>query len=154
MTEDLEALHYNTAIAALMELVNAMKEAESHSLAIIEDLVIMLAPFAPHFAEESWERLGHGSSVFEARWPVWEDRLIVEDEIEIPVQVNGKTRSKIRIPQGAEEKSARGDRAEGSDYRPLRGQQSPEESHLRSEPPAESRGLVEHLHLPDHDREP
>jgi len=88
-----------------MELVNAMKEAESHSLAIIEDLVIMLAPYAPHFAEESWERLGHGASVFEARWPVWEDRLIVEDEIEIPVQVNGKTRSKIRIPQGAEEKA-------------------------------------------------
>ena len=105
VTEDLEALHYNTAIAALMELVNALKEAESHSLAIIEDLVIMLAPFAPHFAEESWERLGHGSSVFQARWPVWEDRLIVEDEIEIPVQVNGKTRSKIRIPLGAEEKA-------------------------------------------------
>jgi leucyl-tRNA synthetase len=105
VTEDLEALHYNTAIAALMELVNALKEGDSHSLAIIEDLVIMLAPFAPHFAEESWERLGHGASVFEARWPVWEDRLIVEDEIEIPVQVNGKTRSKIRIPQGAEEKA-------------------------------------------------
>jgi leucyl-tRNA synthetase len=105
VTEDLEALHYNTAIAALMELVNALKEADSHSLAIIEDLVIMLAPFAPHFAEESWERLGHGSSVFDARWPVWEDSLIVEDEIEIPVQVNGKTRSKIRIPLGAEEKA-------------------------------------------------
>jgi leucyl-tRNA synthetase len=105
VTEDLDALHYNTAIAALMELVNAMKEADSHSLAIIEDLVIMLAPFAPHFAEESWERLGHSSSVFEARWPVWDDKLIVEDEIEIPVQVNGKTRSKIRVPMGAEEKA-------------------------------------------------
>jgi len=105
VTEDLEALHYNTAISALMELVNGMKEADSHSLAIIEDLVIMLAPFAPHFAEESWERLGHGASVFEARWPVWDDSLIVEDEIEIPVQINGKTRSKIPIPLGAEEKA-------------------------------------------------
>ncbi|HSR90996.1 MAG TPA: leucine--tRNA ligase [Gemmatimonadales bacterium] len=105
VTEDLEALHYNTAIAALMELVNALKEADSHSLAIIEDLVIMLAPFAPHFSEESWERLGHGASVFETRWPVWDDSLIVEDEIEIPVQINGKTRSKIRIPLGAEEKA-------------------------------------------------
>jgi leucyl-tRNA synthetase len=63
----------------------------------------MLAPFAPHFAEESWERLGHGKSVFDARWPEWNEGLVVEDQVEVVVQVNGKTRSKVTVPRGAEQ---------------------------------------------------
>ena len=99
--EDLESLHYNTAISALMELVNHVKEAGSRDVAIVQDLVVMLAPFAPHFAEECWERLGHTSSVFEARWPAWDEKLVVADQVELPVQVNGKTRSKVSIPRDA-----------------------------------------------------
>ncbi len=63
----------------------------------------MLAPFAPHFAEENWERLGHDSSIFDATWPSWDERLTVEDSVEIAVQVNGKTRSKVSVPRGAEQ---------------------------------------------------
>jgi leucyl-tRNA synthetase len=63
----------------------------------------MLAPFAPHFAEENWERLGHDGSIFDARWPGWDERLTVEDSVEIAVQVNGKTRSKVSVARGAEQ---------------------------------------------------
>ncbi len=99
--EDLEALHYNTAIAALMELVNAIKETGCRDREIISDLVVMLAPFAPHFAEECWERLGHTTTVFDAGWPKWDDALVSSDEVEIPVQVNGKTRSKVVAQRGS-----------------------------------------------------
>lgn len=105
--EDIEALRYNTAIAALMELVNHMKEAGCHDKAMVRDLVVMLAPFAPHFAEECWERLGGKGSVFDAGWPVWEEALTVSDEIELPVQVSGKTRSKVSVPRNAPEEVAK-----------------------------------------------
>jgi len=101
--EDIEGLRYNTAIAALMEFVNAIKEAGSRDRALIQDLVVMLAPFAPHFAEECWERLGHTTTVFDAGWPKWDESLVVSDEIELPVQVNGKTRSKVVVARGADE---------------------------------------------------
>jgi leucyl-tRNA synthetase len=104
--EDIEALHYNTAISTMMELVNALKEADCRDRAIVTDLVVMLAPFAPHFAEECWERLGNSTSVFDARWPAWDEALCVADEIEIPVQVSGRTRSKITIAHGADEAAA------------------------------------------------
>ncbi|WP_346924742.1 leucine--tRNA ligase [uncultured Arthrobacter sp.] len=104
--EDIEALRYNTAIAALMELVNHMKEAGCHDKAMVRDLVVMLAPFAPHFAEECWERLGGAGSVFDAGWPAWDEALAVSDEIELPVQVSGKTRSKVSVPRNAPEEVA------------------------------------------------
>jgi leucyl-tRNA synthetase len=98
-TEGMDALRYNTAIAALMELLNAVKEEGVAPRTLIEEMVVMLAPFAPHFAEECWERLGHTTSVFEARWPAFDPALIVESTVEIVVQVNGKVRSKITIPR-------------------------------------------------------
>ncbi len=93
--EAIDALRYNSAIASYMELVNAMRDSENTDRRLVEDLVVMLAPFAPHFAEECWERLGHGDSVFDQRWPEWDEALTVEDSVEIAVQVNGKTRSKV-----------------------------------------------------------
>jgi leucyl-tRNA synthetase len=104
--EDIDGLRYNTAIAALMELVNAMKEAGSRDRAIIADLIVMLAPFAPHFAEECWERLGHLTSVFDARWPAWDEGLVVSDELEVPVQIGGKTRARIQLLRGSDEATA------------------------------------------------
>ncbi len=103
VTEGMEALRYNTAIAALMELLNALREAEVVDREIAESVVVMLAPFAPHFSEECWERLGHAQSVFEARWPAWDPALVVEDEVDVVVQVNGKTRSRVRVPRDAAE---------------------------------------------------
>jgi leucyl-tRNA synthetase len=105
--EDIDALHYNTAIAALMELVNHMKEAGCRDRAMIEDLVVMLSPFAPHFAEECWERLGHSTSVFSAGWPQWDERLAVSDQVELAVQVNGKTRARATVSRGATEEKAK-----------------------------------------------
>jgi leucyl-tRNA synthetase len=103
VTEGMEQLHYNTSIAALMEFVNALREEGSAQREMVEGLILMLAPFAPHFAEESWERLGHGSSIFEARWPEWDERLVVEDQVEVVIQVSGKTRGRVSVPRNAEQ---------------------------------------------------
>jgi leucyl-tRNA synthetase len=103
VTEGLEELRYNTSIAALMELVNTLRAENSWNQTLIEELIVMLAPFAPHFAEENWERLGHRDSIFVAKWPSWDERLTVEDSVEIAVQVNGKTRSKVTVTRGADE---------------------------------------------------
>ena len=101
----IEGLSYNVAIAAYMELVNTLRDAGCADRRIVEDLVVMIAPFAPHFAEECWERLGHGGSVFDERWPEWEESLTVEDSVEVAVQVSGKTRSRIVVRRDAGEEA-------------------------------------------------
>ncbi len=105
VTGDLESLNYNTAIAAMMELLNTLREHEAVSLGVAEGLVVMLAPFAPHFAEECWERLGHATSVMDAAWPGWDEQFLVQDRVEVVVQVNGKTRSRVTVPAGADEEA-------------------------------------------------
>jgi leucyl-tRNA synthetase len=97
---DTESLDYNTAIAAMMEYVNALREQGAGSGELLEPLVIMLAPYAPHFAEELWELLGHDTSVFAARWPAHDERLATAGDVEIAVQVNGRLRSRLTVPRG------------------------------------------------------
>ena len=92
---------YGAAIAALMEMLNTIREGNVCEDTMVEEFVVMLAPFAPHFAEECWERLGHDSSVFEARWPRYDPALLVDDVAEVVVQVNGKTRGKVTVVRGA-----------------------------------------------------
>jgi leucyl-tRNA synthetase len=106
VTEAIESLSYNTAIAALMEFLNALREVNCSERQVVKDLVVMLAPFAPHFAEECWERLGYTTSVFEARWPGWDDALTIEARVEVAVQVNGRTRGRITLPRDADEAQA------------------------------------------------
>jgi leucyl-tRNA synthetase len=106
VTQDMERLGYNTAIAAQMELLNTMREANCAERAIVEDMILLVAPFAPHFAEEAWERLGHDRSIFDARWPTWDESLTVEDTVELAVQVNGKTRGKVTVRRDAAEEEA------------------------------------------------
>jgi len=101
---DTEALQYNTAIAAMMEYVNELREQGAGSRELITPLVIMLAPYAPHIAEELWSVLGNESSVFEARWPPFDERLASAGDVEIAVQVNGKLRSRLTVPRGMAEK--------------------------------------------------
>jgi leucyl-tRNA synthetase len=101
VTEDIEVLKYNTAIAAMMELVNALREENCCERQIVTDLVLMLAPIAPHFAEENWERLGNQGSVFDATWPSWDPGLMVDGTVEVVVQVSGKTRSKVSVGRDA-----------------------------------------------------
>jgi leucyl-tRNA synthetase len=104
VSADTDGLQYNTAIAAMMEYVNALREQGAGSREQIEPLVIMLAPYAPHIAEELWEVLGHQTSVFEARWPAYDERLAAAGDVEIAVQVNGKLRSRLTVPRGMAEK--------------------------------------------------
>jgi leucyl-tRNA synthetase len=103
VTADTEGLQYNTAIAAMMEYVNELRGQGAGSRELIEPLVIMLAPYAPHIAEELWEVLGHKASVFEARWPAYDERLAAAGDVEIAVQVNGKLRSRLTVPRGMAE---------------------------------------------------
>lgn len=105
--EELEQLRYNTAIAALMELVNALREQNCAEPAVIGELVQMVAPFAPHFAEECWERMGHAGSVFDSQWPTYDPFLTIDETITVAVQVNGKTRGTVTLPRDASEDDAK-----------------------------------------------
>lgn len=107
VAEELDGLRYNTAIAALMELVNTLRECNCAEPGVIRTLVQMTAPFAPHFAEECWERLGGSGSIFDSAWPDYDPALTVEDTVIIAVQVNGKTRGTVTVPRDAEESVVR-----------------------------------------------
>src|SRR5438132_131310 len=104
VTADTEALQYNTAIAAMMAYVNELREQGAGGKQLLEPLVIMLAPYAPHTAEELWEASGNTESVFQARWPSYDERLASAGDVEIAVQVNGKLRSRLTVPRGMAEK--------------------------------------------------
>ncbi|MNR92319.1 Leucine--tRNA ligase [compost metagenome] len=101
VTQDTEALRFNTAISQLMIFINeAYKQTELPKPAM-EAFVKMLAPYAPHLAEELWEGLGHGETVTYAEWPTWDEELTKENEVEIAVQVNGKIRARVVVPAEA-----------------------------------------------------
>ena len=116
VTEDIEReFHFNTAISAIMELVNeiyALQAKDTRPEAggkqtikeAIETVVILLSPFVPHIAEEMWQRLGKESSIFKLPWPVYDKEAIQEDEALIVVQINGKVRAKITVSSDIEEK--------------------------------------------------
>ena len=97
--EDTANLGYNTAIAAMMEYLNAVRRGErTPHRDEVRPLVQLAAPFAPHLAEECWETLGHATSVFDGGWPTYDPALLVDDEVDLVVQVNGKVRGKLRVP--------------------------------------------------------
>lgn len=104
VTSDYHRLSFNTAIAALMEYVNDLYKLKTDGFSdpvwrdALETLVQLLAPMAPHVAEELWQRLGHQTLIQETMWPAWDDALIVEDTMTIIVQVNGKLRAKLDVP--------------------------------------------------------
>jgi leucyl-tRNA synthetase len=106
VTEDIEALRFNTAIASMMEFTNAASRWDQLPQEIVEQFVLILSPFAPHLAEELWQRLGHTESLAFAPWPQVEDRYLVTASINIAVQVNGKLRANIEIPADADQESA------------------------------------------------
>jgi leucyl-tRNA synthetase len=98
VTEDLPRLSYNTAIAAMMEYMNALRAGErTPHRAEVEPLIQLVSPFAPHVAEELWERFGHERSIFDSGWPSYDPALLVEETVEIVVQVNGKVRGRVRV---------------------------------------------------------
>ena len=96
--DDIPRLGYNTAIAAMMEYMNTLRKGDRvPRRSEVEPLVQLVAPFAPHLAEELWEQLGNSGSVFDSTWPVFDPALLSTDEVEIAVQVNGKMRGRLRM---------------------------------------------------------
>ncbi len=108
VTEDIEErYHFNTAISAIMELVNGIYDlkasADKGTVAhAIETLLLLLAPFAPHLTEELWHRIGHTESIHLQSWPSYDPAALVLDEVEIAVQVNGKVRARLTVPAQAD----------------------------------------------------
>ncbi len=98
VTRDIESLDLNTPISHLMVLSNELAKETVKPKKAMEAFTLLLSPFAPHLAEELWERLGHSQSIAYEPWPVHDERLLEESEIEIPIMVNGRVRSKITIP--------------------------------------------------------
>jgi leucyl-tRNA synthetase len=98
VTEDIEALRFNTAISQMMVFTNEMTKADRRSRAVIEPFILLLSPFAPHLAEELWALLGHPPSISQQAWPTFDPALIVSDKMIIPIQINGKLRGKIEVP--------------------------------------------------------
>jgi leucyl-tRNA synthetase len=103
VTDDIEGLRFHTALSTLMVLVNEAHKAEQLPQTLVEQLVLLLAPFAPHLAEELWQRLGHSDSLAYVGWPDYDPALLREDTRTIPVQINGKLRAKIDIPADADQ---------------------------------------------------
>ncbi|WP_165063743.1 leucine--tRNA ligase [Paludisphaera rhizosphaerae] len=96
--DDYEALRFNTAVSRLMEFVNAFTGAEVRPKQAMETFTLLLAPMAPHVAEELWEILGHRETLAYEPWPAFDPALLKDDEVEIPVQILGKLRGKIVVP--------------------------------------------------------
>ena len=113
VTEDIESFSFNTAIAALMGLRNTMKGAKDapvvHTDAwdeAVDSLLLLMAPFTPHIAEELWHRRGHKVSIHLERWPQWDEAVAAAEMITLIVQVNGKVRDRIEVPAGVEDAEA------------------------------------------------
>jgi leucyl-tRNA synthetase len=117
VTEELDGrFHFNTAIAAIMELLNeasayaqgaeaAQARCEEFPRALyhaVRKMLLTLSPFAPHLAEEIWAMIGHPQSIFRESWPQWDEAALALETIEMPVQVNGKLRGRIRVPAEAD----------------------------------------------------
>ena len=101
ITSRLESFSLNTVISGFMEYNNKFIEVAKKEGGIdketLETIAVLVSPFAPHFAEEMWEQLGHNETVFKAGWPTYDENEMKDDEIEIPVQINGKTKAVISI---------------------------------------------------------
>jgi len=107
VTDDIENLRFNTAISAMMILVNEMEKQESVSIDTYKVLIMLLSPFAPHIAEELWQKTGHTESVFKEQWPQYDESLIKDEEIELIIQINGKLRDKITVSADISEEEAK-----------------------------------------------
>ena len=103
VTEDLDGMRFNTAISAMDVYINHLSGLKVRPRNALEPFVLLLSPFAPHLAEELWQALGHEKTLAYEPWPPFDPALVKADEVEIPVQVNGKLRSKLTVPTGTGE---------------------------------------------------
>ena len=103
VTADLDSMSFNTAIAAMMEFSNHLTKQAVRPRAVLNTFVLLLSPFAPHLAEELWRALGHQNTLAYEPWPTFDKALTKAEQIEVPVQVNGKLRSKITVPADSDQ---------------------------------------------------
>ena len=99
--EDTENLHFNTAISAMMEFVNLCLKQKNISKKLFEQFVLVLAPYAPHIAEELWEKLGNKESLVRAEWPQYQEALLKDDQVTLCIMINGKARGKLQVAKTA-----------------------------------------------------
>ena len=104
---DIETFSYNTSVAAFMICVNELTSMKCRSREIYEPLVVLLAPFAPHIAEELWHALGHNNTVCDAQWPTWNEEYLKESTVKYAVSFNGKSRYTIEVPADADEEEVK-----------------------------------------------
>lgn len=102
ITEDIEHFSFNTSVAAFMIAVNELTSQKSRNRKAMDIMTRLIAPFAPHIAEEFWHRLGHKGSVSDAEWPELDESALIEDVVKYPVSFNGKTRYTIEVPAGTD----------------------------------------------------
>ncbi len=107
VTDDLDGMRFNTAIAAMMEYTNHLTKLEVRPRAALEPFVLLLAPFAPHLAEELWQALGHTTTLAYEPWPKFDPGFVKAEVIEVPVQINGKLRAKLTVPVATSEDALR-----------------------------------------------
>lgn len=105
VSSDIERLSFNTAISRMMEFTNYMGNQPDRPRSVLEPFVLILSPFAPHIAEELWHALGHAESLAYESWPAFDETMLIEESVEIPVQVNGKLRAKIHVASGADRRA-------------------------------------------------
>ena len=125
VTADVETLDFNTAISTLMVFVRDVEKEALISHAMVEQFVLILSPFAPHLAEELWQRLGHGRTLAHEPWPEANAALLVDEEVEVVVQVQGKLRARIRVPRDAPEDFVRERALEDANVRQHVGDRTP-----------------------------
>lgn len=102
VTDDLDAMAFNTAIARMMEFTNFFLKEDVRPRSAMEKLVLLLSPYAPHIAEELWQLLGHEKTLTYEPWPEYDEAATRDNTVEIPVQIQGKLRSRIVVPAGAD----------------------------------------------------
>jgi leucyl-tRNA synthetase len=105
VTDDLDNLRFNTAIAAMMEFTNHLTPLPVRPRRVLEPFVLLLSPFAPHLAEELWRALGHKDTLAYEPWPKYDPALLTREEVEIPVQINGKVRTRLTLPAGLDDEA-------------------------------------------------
>jgi leucyl-tRNA synthetase len=103
VTGDLHQMQFNTTIARMMEFTNFFTKESVRPHSVMEQFILLLSPFAPHIAEELWQLLGHSTTLAYEPWPRYDDALTKDAEIEIPVQILGKLRSKVTVPAGSDQ---------------------------------------------------
>ena len=114
MTDDVERFKFNTALAALMELTNSLTQQWEQATVdsggwknAVEKLLLLMAPMAPHMAEELWESTGHSFSIHQQSWPEWDAELAADEVVTLVVQVNGRLRDRIEVPASVTEDEAK-----------------------------------------------